>query len=252
MTTTFDDLSGLGEAIAPAPTTQAKAAAPLTPAGAIDELLRDQLRLLRRIEAGQDLVVIARGMLLTILASAASVGVSVGMFRGGVQVLLAGVKLPLVVLLTAAIVAPVYPAMKRALQQHVSLREDFTLLLSALALASLVTASLCPVLLYAIFSGVAYHALVLLCVAVTGVGGAAGYSLFFKGMNRRLERGHRVISVTLLCALALVGAQLSWVMRPYLVRPAEREVPVVRAIEGSFLGAVSRTTQTLLSSGGRR
>lgn len=235
-----------------APHTTDRAPEALTPAGAIDELLRDQDRLLGRIEAGDELATIARGMLLTILASAASVGVSVGMYRGGVQVVLAGVKLPLVVLLTAAIVAPVYPAMKRALQQRAVLGQDFALLLSALALASLVTASLCPVLLYAIFSGVSYHALVLLFVGLVGAGGAAGYSLFFKGINRQLVRGHRIICVTLLCVLGLVGAQLSWVMRPYLVRPAAAEVPVVRALEGSFLGAVMRTTDTLMRQRGRR
>jgi hypothetical protein len=40
-----------------------------------------------------------------------------------------------------------------------------------------------------------------------------------------------------LSLLVLVGAQMSWTLRPYLVRPRTVEVPFIRAVEGSVIGA---------------
>jgi hypothetical protein len=37
----------------------------------------------------------------------------------------------------------------------------------------------------------------------------------------------------------VVGGQLSWALRPYLVRPRTEEVPFVREVEGGLLDAVS-------------
>ena len=38
---------------------------------------------------------------------------------------------------------------------------------------------------------------------------------------------------------ALVGGQLSWALRPYLVRPRTPDVPFVREVEGSLFDAIT-------------
>lgn len=209
-----------------------------SPFEVLDELLRERRRLLTRIERGQDLRQIARAMLLVIGCSAAALGAVLGMYRGGVQVLYAGIKLPLVLIGAATVCAPVYTTLKRSLGDEAVFAKDLALFLSALALASLMAASLSPLLLCAILDGVGYHALILSTVALVGIGGLAGYVFFFRGMSMQIKRGHRVIATTLLVVMGLVGSQLSWLMRPYLVRPQTQEVPFVRALEGSFFDAV--------------
>lgn len=209
-----------------------------SPFEVLDELLRERRRLLTRIERGQDLRQIARAMLLVIGCSAAALGAVLGMYRGGAQVFYAGIKLPLVLIGAATVCAPVYTTLKRSLGDEAVFAKDLALFLSALALASLMAASLSPLLLCAILDGVGYHALILSTVALVGVGGLAGYVFFFRGMSMQIKRGHRVIATTLLVVMGLVGSQLSWLMRPYLVRPQTQEVPFVRALEGSFFDAV--------------
>ncbi len=215
---------------------------PLTGAfDAIDELLRARDSLRARIMAGEDLEVIAKAMMVCVLVCAGAVGASVGLFRGGVQVVYAAVKVPLVLLLATAAVAPVYSSMKAALRHEVSLREDFAMVLCSLALSCLVAAALSPLLLLSILNGIDYHTLIMSFVGLFALGGVAGYVFFFKALNAQVVRGHRLIAVTLLTTLAMVGCQLGWVMRPYVVRPKTDDVPFMRAIEGSFLDSVARS-----------
>ena len=115
------------------------------------------------------------------------------------------------------------------------------LLLSALALACLVVVSLAPLMLLAAFQPVGYHTFILLVVGVCGLGGAVGYTLFFKGMHRQIQRGHRLIAISLLIVLGLVSTQMTWILRPHVVRPKTTEVPFLRDSEGSFIDAVRRT-----------
>ncbi|CAN0168035.1 unnamed protein product, partial [Laminaria digitata] len=104
--------------------------------GPLDALLRDRDALLDVIEQGKGLVSVARVMLLTVVVCAAALGASVGMYRGGVQILFAAIKLPMVLLLTTAVCAPVYTTLKLGMRQPASLPKGFALVLSALALSS--------------------------------------------------------------------------------------------------------------------
>ena len=206
--------------------------------GPLDALLRDREALLDVIMKGKGLVSVARVMLITVVVCGAALGASVGMYRGGVQILFAGIKLPLVLLMTTAVCAPVYTALKMAMRERASLLEDFALVLSSLALSSVVAASLAPLLLLAIFNGYSYHTLTLLLVSICGLGGVCGFLFFTKGLRRQVVAAERMIYLVFLCVIGVVSMQVSWLMRPYLVRPQTDDVPFVRSLEGSFFEAV--------------
>ena len=212
----------------------------------IDELLRDRGRLLRRIEeGGEGLRELARAMLICTLVSAAAFGVSVGLFRGGVQVAFAAAKFPLAMLLTTVLVAPCYSALKVSVQRRAEVAADFALILSALALTSLLMAATVPLVLLGVFLfDLGYHTMTLLAVACCGMAMLAGASLFIRGMLRQLERGRLVVGGCLLIILGLVASQVSWTLRPWLVRPRAEEVPFVRAIEGDPLDAVTTSVNS--------
>lgn len=206
--------------------------------GPLDALLRDREALLDVIMKGKGLVSVARVMLITVVVCGAALGASVGMYRGGIQILFAGIKLPLVLLMTTAVCAPVYTALKMAMRERASLLEDFALVLSSLALASVVAASLAPLLLLAIFNDYSYHTLTLLMVGICGLGGVCGFLFFTKGLRRQVVAAERMIYLVFLCVIGVVSMQVSWLMRPYLVRPQTEDVPFVRSLEGSFFEAV--------------
>jgi hypothetical protein len=188
----------------------------------------------------------ARAMIVTIVASAAVFGAALGMYRGGVQIAFAALKLPLVILLTAGLCAPALSALRHVVEGRTEVRRDLALVLASLALGSLVIAALAPVIMLAVSWGVGYHALILLTVVCCAIGGAVGLSLFVSG-TREIARGSRLlISAVLLVLVGLVGSQMTWTLRPYLVRPRTEDVPFLRHIEGGFLDAVATSSSSAL------
>jgi len=205
----------------------------------VDQLLRDRHGLLDRIAAADDLTELARTMIVTIAVCAAVFGASLGIYRGGLQILFAAVKMPLVILLTAAICTPALSALRRVATGAASLRKDLALVLSSLALGSLVLAALAPVVTLAASWSFSYHSLVLLAVGCCVIAGTVGLALFFTG-TRAMTWGSRVVVAgTALLVVATVGIQMTWTFRPYVLRPRTENVPFIRAVEGSFVDSVS-------------
>ncbi|HVO30327.1 MAG TPA: hypothetical protein VMV18_06310 [bacterium] len=209
--------------------------------GTVDALLRDRAATQERIREGDDLAGFARAMLATIAVGAGSFGGAMGAWRGGLQIVLAGVKLPLVVLFTAALCAPAASALNAAFDRRSDARRDIALVLASLALGSLVLAALAPVLLLADTLGVSYHAFILAIVGCCAIGGLAGVILLVRGLA---ADGARLLPVSLglLAVFALVGSQLAWSGRPWVTRPRTSGVVVLRAVDDqSFLDSVARS-----------
>jgi hypothetical protein len=82
--------------------------------GLIDQLLRDRDGMIARIRKGAELATIMRTMIATIAICCAMVGAALGSYRGGVQIGYAAIKLPLVLLGTAALSAPALTAIGAA------------------------------------------------------------------------------------------------------------------------------------------
>lgn len=204
----------------------------------IDELLRDRAAILARIRSGAGLADLVRTMLLTIAVAAAIFGAALGSYRGGVQIAYAAIKLPLVLLLTAALCAPCLSAFNAALDRPFGLRRDVALVLTALAFGSLLLVAQAPLLLLFAMLGAGYHTSILLTCACAALAGLASLILLGRGVRARSPRHANTASLALLLVFAVVGAQMAWTLRPYLVRPRTPEVPFVRSIEGSFLESV--------------
>jgi hypothetical protein len=213
----------------------------MTPAAGlrlVDQLLRDRDAVVARIDAGVDLAALARTMIATIAIAMALVGAAIGTYRGGVQVAYAAVKLPLLLLLAAALCAPTLTAFGIALGRPASLRADLARLLTAVALGALVLLAQAPILLLARAAELDYHRTTLLMVGCFGVAGISAVS-----MLARAIRGRMIVAAVAI-VFAMVGGQLSWTLRPYLVRPRTEEVPFVRSLEGSLYDAVMSSTRS--------
>jgi hypothetical protein len=216
----------------------ARGAAPPRALAAVDRLLRDPASVLERIRRGDGLAELARTLILTVLVACGAFGAAVGAYRGGVQVLYAAVKLPLVALLCAALAAPALTALNAALGRRAHLVGDLALLLAALAMGSLALAAEAPLLLLAATLHFGYHATVLLVFGCCAVAGAAALALFARGLAAA-EPGRRVpVIFGVLAVLLMVGSQLAWTFRPYVVRPRTAAPPFMRPLEGSLIESV--------------
>ncbi|MCB9727380.1 MAG: hypothetical protein H6746_02730 [Deltaproteobacteria bacterium] len=213
-------------------------------AGVIDALLRDRSSFLAALADRRRHADLARALTLTVLASGAVLGAVLGLVRGGLQIPYAALKLPLVVLFTAALSAPALSALRQVADGSADRRQDLLIVLGALALGTLLAAALSPLLLLATIFDVQYHDLVLLTVALCAVSGAGGLGLLLRGLRAAMRGRQRLVGVAFVAIFCLVGARMSWTLRPWLVRPRTPEVVFVRGIEGSFFGAVLGTQAT--------
>lgn len=212
--------------------------------GAVDQLLRDRDAVLARIRDDIRLMDLARVMLITIAVASAVFGAALGTYRGGVQILYAAVKFPLLMLGTAAICAPSLSAFNAALERPSSLQKDLALVLASLALGSLVLVAQAPLVMLASSLAFDYHTLILLTFGCCSVAGLASLTMVSRGLRAAFDGRHRSAVASLLLIFCVVGAQLAWTLRPYLVRPRTQEVPFVRALEGSLVESLAESLRS--------
>jgi hypothetical protein len=210
----------------------------------IDLLLRDTPALLARIRQGRDLAGLARASILTIAVCGAVFGAAMGAHRGGLQILYAALKLPAAMLLTTAVCAPALTALQAAFRRGSSMRQDLALVLGSLALTCLVLAAEAPVVLLAVQLHASYHTAILLVVACCTLAGLVGVSWFIRGLGLDPSPGRWIVAASLLAVFCVVGAQMSWTLRPFLLRPRTPDTPFLRSLEGSFVEAVITSTRS--------
>jgi hypothetical protein len=223
--------------------------APATPApdrrGVVDRLLSGPSALIDdAVQAdGATQAQVVRVLLLTILAGTAAFGAAVGFTRGGVQVLYAALKLPLVVLLTAAVSTPALTALSLALGRQTDLRRDLLRVLTALGRGSLVLAALSPVMLVASSLRAPYHQAVLLCVGCCAVAGGVGLPPLLGALWAE-RRGRFFLIGAMITVVVMAGTHTAWLFRPYIVRPQSTTVPFLRDLDGTFTDSVTRSTRS--------
>ncbi len=205
--------------------------------GTIDLLLRDRDRMLIKIRTG-NVNEILRTMIVTITIAMAIVGAALGSYRGGEQIFYAAIKLPLVLLGTAALSAPALTAIGTALGRTSRLAVDLALVMSALAFGALIVVAFTPLIMLGRTLEASYHEMILGTVAVFALGGIAALTMIVRAMSIEAGRGWRTAVASMCLVFVMVGGQLSWALRPYLVRPKTQEIVFVREVEGSLFDAV--------------
>jgi hypothetical protein len=221
----------------------------------VDLLLRDRRAAIAKVRDASpaDVAAIARVMVATIAVCAAIVGAVLGSYRGGAQIAFAAIKLPIVLLGAAVLSAPVLTAVTAALGKPPRLVNDLVVVITALAFGALVLVAGTPLLMLARAGDVGYHATILLVVAVFAIAGLACLRVVIGGAapapaaDPTAAAPGRTAAVLALCTVfAVVGGQLAWALRPYLVRPASRndDVTFVHPLEGSLIDAVVGTARS--------
>lgn len=211
--------------------------------GTIDLLLRDRAQMLARIRVG-DVSAILRTMIATIALAMALFGAALGSYRGGVQIAYAAIKLPLVLLGTAALAAPALTAIGAALGRRSRLAADLALVMTALAFGALLLAACTPLILLGRALDVSYHGMILATFLMFAGAGIASLWMVVRALSSEQGPGWRCAVVGLCTVFVLVGGQLSWALRPYLVRPRTPDVPFLRAVEGSLFDAIGATVRS--------
>jgi len=237
----------------------------------VDALLRGRFTRPDQLAAGRVDVPVPR-LLVVALLLGGGYGVCMGLFgalRGGadgwMQIVACVTKVPLLFLLTLVVTFPSLYVSSALHDAPIEPAATLRLLLIAIAVDLALLASLGPVVAFFTVSTTSYPFMVLLNVVVFALAGLAGLavirraleSLFGDGapaesaepaaVRRRLatRSSSRFVFKAWLVIVAVVGAQLGWVLRPFIGSPG---LPFswFRARESNFFEACANAVGQLL------
>jgi hypothetical protein len=189
--------------------------------------------------------------LAVIFAGAGCFGASVGLWRAPLQSLYTALKFPTILLMTTFGNALLNGMLAPLLGLNISFRQSLVAILMSFTIAAAILGSLSPILLFLVYNtpalqqsgptATAYYFLLLaqaLAIAFAGV--AANLRLF--QLLQRLSGSKWIAQKILAGWLAgnlLLGAQLSWNLRPFVGSPA-LQVQFLRpdAFRGNFFEAI--------------
>ena len=81
--------------------------------------------------------------------------------------------------------------------------------------------------------------MILCTVVMFAIAGIASLRLVTRSLAAEIGPGRGSAVMGLCVVFALVGGQLSWSLRPYLLRPRTPEVPFLRDTEGSLVDSIA-------------
>ena len=196
--------------------------------------------------------------LAVILVGAGTFGAVVGYWRAPLQAVFTAIKFPLILLLTTLGNALLNGMLAPLLGLNLRFRQSLLAILMSFTIAAAILGSFSPILLFLVWNtppisqesgALASHSLILLTqvVAIAFAGVAANLRLV--QLLRRLSGSRTVALKVLLSWLAgnlLLGAQLSWNLRPFVGSPG-LPLQFLRpdAFHGNFFEAVFNTLRHL-------
>lgn len=177
-------------------------------------------------------------------------GFTMGLWRGSMMATYVGIKFPLVIFVTLLINGAINGMLAIVLGSGIGFRQSFQFLLAGFALMSIILLSLTPVALFILFHTAGpeqagapqRHGAVLLChtLMIAYAGLVSHASLLGQVRDFAVSRvqGTRTFYAWLAGNL-FVGAQVSWVMRPFFGSP-DLEIQFLRddPFNGSFYDSV--------------
>jgi hypothetical protein len=253
--------------------------------GELDRILRGELTQVSSLQRG-GIAVSARRLTVVIVILGMVYGICMGTFalfrmKGphAWQIVASMVKIPLLFYLTLLVTLPSLYVFNALVGSRLTLKTVVRLLIASLGVMVAVLASLGPIVAFFSVSTTSYPFMVLFNVVVCGLSGGLGLSFLLQTLhrlsvvearpqvpsnseelevadpavgpldpleNRVLGKHVRTVFQLWVIVFALVGAQMGWVLRPFIGNP---DLPFVwfRGRESNFFQAVLRTFQSLFS-----
>ncbi len=201
--------------------------------------LRDEASVIEQIASERDLSRTTRQALLWGAAAAALFGVTLGTYDPSwIQVLSSAVQLPLLLFGSAALCFPTFHAVQvlRA-PKALSLAQSLALQATALSSTAMVWAAFSLPLFFLIGTTRHYKLAQVLALAVGAAGGFVGLARLRAGYRRLCDPEHKRGSARALLLYfmihAVVGAQLAWVLRPFIGSPT-LDFELFRDLDGNI------------------
>jgi hypothetical protein len=188
-------------------------------------LLRERQQFLEDIREGVKLKSKIFGLLIASTVFFAIYGAILGASSTWMQCLVSAIKLPALYLLTLIICFPTLYFFNVMFGSKRSFEQYLTLLMTAVAMISVLLFGFAPVSLFFLISSSNYNFYLLLNVAIMAVTGFLGVNFIYQGMHFLSEQDTEGKDIRLnilrfwLGLYAFVGSQLGWTLRPFFGSP---------------------------------
>jgi len=192
----------------------------------------------------------------TMVSLSAFYGLLAGAYSGWAQAVSAAVKLPVLLLATLVVCFPVFFVVQVLMGSRLRLTQVLVLVVSSLALMTILLAAFVPVTAFFLITGANYYFQHLLHIAIASIAGLFGMLALHDGLavicEKRGVYPRRALTMMRIWALlfAFVGIQMAWNLRPFL---SDRSEPfrVFGRYEGNFYAAVVYAVNKLLTGDGK-
>lgn len=159
-----------------------------------------------------------------------------------------GLKVPVLYLVTLAIVLPPIYVSNAFVGARLALRQMIAAALGALSVTTTVLGSMATIAVFFALTSRSYNFIKLLNVAIFAYAGVSGLSYLAKCLRAMMPAGRRKIPQRLLVLwfvlYMFVGTQMAWVLRPFMGSPG-MEFQVLREREGNFYESVLSSVRDL-------
>jgi hypothetical protein len=188
---------------------------------------------------------------LTLIGLTFFYGLVMGSYSGFLQALTAGVKVPVLFLLSLLICFPALFILQFILGSKMKLAQMTAIILSGFVLTGAIMVSFTPIVILFVLTAGNYHFLQLLHVAIFMLAGVFGMKTVLDALKFSCEQRNVypktgvVVFRFWVVILAFVGIQLAWNLRPFLADKTE-PYALFRKYEGNFYTAVLYSFEQLM------
>lgn len=179
---------------------------------------------------------IATALAIAIMLLGGVFGAAVGSFMGNIHVVSVLIKFPILVLGTYLISSMVWYLFSARMTGSVTIMESILTVLLFLARFSLILVSTIPIVLFFIYTGIGHDGLLLLLLFLLTLSLLIASGYLFRIYTLLHQKKPSVLLITVWVMLyALIGLQLSWMLRPWvgLVGEYEQYIPFMRLYSGN-------------------
>jgi hypothetical protein len=178
-------------------------------------------------------------------------GAIIGSFHSWEQALSSAFKLPALYLITLLICFPTLYFFNVLFGSRKTFGQHFAMLLTAVAVISVLLFSFAPITLFFLISTFNYQFFILLNVVIFGVTGFIGIKFLYQGMRLMAEEDLEGMETRMrllrfwLILYAFVGTQLAWTLRPFFGRPGTSFV-LFRELDGNFYLSIFQSLREII------
>jgi len=180
-------------------------------------------------------------------------GIVMGSYSSTLQALSAGVKVPLMFLLSLLICYPAFFVLQFIMGSKMRLSQMTAIVLSGYVLTGAIMLSFSPIVILFVLTGGNYYFLQLLHIAIFALAGIFGMKMILDALKFSCEQKNVypktgvVVFRLWVVILAFVGIQLAWNLQPFLAERTEGYA-LFKKYRGNFYTAVIYSIEQLTNS----